>query len=109
MITGSDVEFQCTSLNLPEGNHKGNVYAVLYKNSTVIQMNIWDMRKNKARFILKEVTIQDSGKYICCLMSGPFPFPKNVHGVNEVILDVTGKMTKHESTYRYTTTNNNNN
>ncbi|XP_058243021.1 uncharacterized protein LOC131351595 isoform X2 [Hemibagrus wyckioides] len=89
VITGSDVEFQCTSLNLPERNHKGNIYAVLYKNSTVIQMNIWDMRKNKARFVLKEVRIQDAGKYICFLMSEPLPFPKNVYGVNEVILDVT--------------------
>ncbi|KAK3549000.1 hypothetical protein QTP70_025076, partial [Hemibagrus guttatus] len=89
VITGSDVEFQCTSLNLPERNQKGNVYAVLYKNSTVIQINIWDMRKNKARFTLKEVRIQDAGKYICFLMSEPFPFPQNVHSVNKVILHIT--------------------
>ncbi|XP_060733408.1 uncharacterized protein LOC132850944 [Tachysurus vachellii] len=89
VITGSDVEFQCTSLNLPDRIQKGNVYAVLYKNSTVIQMTIWDMTKNKARFTLKEVSIQDAGTYICCLMSEPFHFPKNVHGVNEVILHVT--------------------
>ncbi|KAK2848347.1 hypothetical protein Q7C36_010029 [Tachysurus vachellii] len=92
VITGSDVEFQCTSLNLPDRIQKGNVYAVLYKNSTVIQMTIWDMTKNKARFTLKEVSIQDAGTYICCLMSEPFHFPKNVHGVNEVILHVTDVM-----------------
>ncbi|XP_027015186.2 uncharacterized protein LOC113650825 [Tachysurus fulvidraco] len=89
VITGYDAEFQCTSLNLPDRIQKGNVYAVLYKNSTVIQMTIWDMTKNKARFTLKEVSIQDAGTYICCLMSELFPFPKNVHGVNEVILHVT--------------------
>ncbi|KAF5908675.1 immunoglobulin superfamily member 1-like [Clarias magur] len=88
--TGSDVEFQCKSLDMPsETNQTGNIYAYLCKNSTVIQMTIWDSVKNKARFILKEVTMQDAGTYICFLMSDQRPFPKKVHSINEVNLHIT--------------------
>ncbi|XP_053533841.1 uncharacterized protein LOC108264748 isoform X3 [Ictalurus punctatus] len=92
---GSDVDLQCTSLKLPERNQKGNVYAYLYKNGytvqngNVIQMNIWDTVKNKARFTLKEVTMRDAGTYFCFLMSEPCTFPKEVHGINEVNLNIT--------------------
>ncbi|XP_046720668.1 uncharacterized protein LOC124395838 isoform X2 [Silurus meridionalis] len=86
---GSDVEIQCTSLKLPERNQKGNIYAFLDKNGTVIQVNIWDTVKNEVRFTLKEVTTQDAGTYICFVMSEPCPFPEKVHGVNEVDLHVT--------------------
>ncbi|XP_017321956.3 uncharacterized protein LOC108264701 [Ictalurus punctatus] len=92
---GSDVDLQCTSLKLPERNQKGNVYAYLYKNGytvqngTVIQVNIWDTVKNKARFTLKEVTMRDAGTYFCFLMSEPCTFPKEVHGINEVNLNIT--------------------
>lgn len=94
----TDVEFQCTSGKLPKRKQKGSIYAYLYKNSTVIQMNIWDTTKNEVRFTLKEVTMQDAGTYICFLMSEPCPFPKKAHGINEVNLQVTGKM-QHEPRY----------
>ncbi|KAF5908676.1 immunoglobulin superfamily member 1-like [Clarias magur] len=88
--TESDVEFQCSSEYMsPERNQKGNIYAYLSKNSTVIQMTLWDSVKNKARFILKEVTMQDAGTYICFLMSEQHSFSKKVHGINEVNLHVT--------------------
>ncbi|CAB1339520.1 unnamed protein product, partial [Coregonus sp. 'balchen'] len=63
---GEDVEFQCTIIRAPQKIEMTS-HSYLCKNGTAVQMQVFDVNRMEATFMIKSVIKNDTGNYSCVL------------------------------------------
>ena len=94
--SGADVDFRCTSEDAPD---TGLLLAFLWRNQTIVDIEMWNSQQKQASFHLIGVQERDSGNYSCVVSERPLAATElDMCGGNSVFLQVYGKNCKNINT-----------